>query len=52
MSGLLFRLYHDTGISAWVCRITGYHSCKTASYRDVSCTRCPYIGPRTDWTPR
>lgn len=50
MTGLLYRAYHDLGISAWVCRITRRHSCLPSSYRDVSCTRCPYIGPRKDWS--
>lgn len=49
MSDLVYRIWIDTGMSAWVCRITHRHHCLPSSYRDQSCTRCPHIEPRTDW---
>jgi hypothetical protein len=49
MSNLIFRIWIDSGMSAMICRIRRQHSCLPSSYRDESCTRCSYIGPRSDW---
>lgn len=48
MNGVVFRIYVDSGLCVWVCRITRRHHFLPSSYRDESCTRCSLIRRRTD----
>lgn len=48
MNNLVFRVYVDSGLCVWVCRITRRHHWVNASYREQACTRCPRFRARTD----
>lgn len=47
LSDLAYRVYVDTSMGALVCKVRGKHNAQPSSYRDESCVRCDYIGPRS-----